>query len=320
MTDAQEVKKEAAHWSSFSENTAVTGVRLLYFLFRAGGRGLFWASLWPVLIIYWLMLPQVRQSSHDYLEHAYRSGILSRKPSTFTTLRHLFRFADTMLDKLLAVAGHFTEKDLHVVGREALFADKRGGVLVTAHTGCLELCQVISEKRDVRKLHILTYTLMSRRFMRILTRLNPAIELSHIEVTALTPATLVMLSEKVDAGDYLVIVGDRTPIASGAVSKAAFLGETAAFPNGFAMLATLLQCPLWAMICRRETETNARYRMTIEKLWEPKPVARKERSAHLDRLAGRFAQVLENNLKASPWDWFNFFDFWHQGAGREKKS
>ncbi len=313
--------KHPRHWSSISETTTVTGIRLLYFLYRLGGRFLFWISLWPVIVAYWAMLPNMRRVSRLYLEHAHACGALASAPSVFTTFHHFFRFADTLLDKLLAVGGRFKESALKVVGREALFEDPRGAVLVTAHMGCLELCQVIAEKKAVRQLHILTHTQMSRRFMRILTRLNPTIELSHIEVSSLTPATLVTLSEKIAAGDYLVIVGDRTPIGSDAVSRAHFMTEEAPFPNGFALLATLLQCPLWSMLCRRETEAGsaARYRVTFEKLWEPEPVPRKARAEHFARLTERFASVLQKELTASPFDWFNFFDFWHQGAGRHKE-
>ena len=31
-----------------------------------------------------------------------------------------------------------------------------------------------------------------------------------------------------------------------------------------------------------------------------------------------FADKLTEELSASPWDWFNFFDFWHQGTGRKE--
>lgn len=311
-------RASAEHWSSITETTAVTGIRLLYFFYRIGGRPLFWLSVWPVLVVYWAILPDMRRVSLGYLRHAYAAGLLKTKPTVFTTLRHFFRFADTLLDKLLAAGNQFKDKDLHVVGREALFADHRGAVLVTSHMGCLELCQVIAEKKMVRQLHILTHTKMSRRFMRILTKLNPSLELSHIEVSSLTPATLVLLSEKIAAGDFLVIVGDRTPIGSDAVSYAEFLGEEAPFPNGFILLATLLQCPLWSMICRRETEGDARYRVTFSPLWEPRPVARKVRAAHFAFITQAFADKLTEELSASPWDWFNFFDFWHQGTGRKE--
>lgn len=318
MTDES---SRTPHWASISETTTVAGIRLLYLLHRVGGRVLFWASLWPVVFTYWAAFPSMRRASRQYLAHAHAAGALHRPPTPLTTLRHFFRFADTLLDKLLAVSGKLRKTELHVVNREALFADPRGAVLVTAHTGCLELCQVLAEKEVVRPLHILTHTQMSRRFMQILKRLNPTIEVSHIEVSALTPATLVMLADKVAAGDYLVIVGDRTPIGSDAVSRTKFLAEEAPFPNGFALLATLLQCPLWSMICRRETDpgTKARYRVTFQKLWEPTPIPRRSRAGHFEALITRFAQQLETELRASPLDWFNFFDFWHQQprAGRK---
>lgn len=45
------------HWAGIRETTFVWGIRILYGFFRLGGRPLFWLSLWPVVAVYWLMLP-----------------------------------------------------------------------------------------------------------------------------------------------------------------------------------------------------------------------------------------------------------------------
>lgn len=314
MEKSSSSPKPIKHWSAIEENTVVWGIRLLYVLYRVGGRFLFFISLWPVIVFYWLAMPQVRRASSDYLSHAYQAGVLSFAPSVFTSLHHVFHFADTILDKILAVAGKFTKKDLFVQGRDELIADPRGAVLVTAHTGCLELCQVLASERSSHKLVILTHTRHSQRFNRILKRLNPTFEVNHIEVTELTPAVAAQLAEQVNQGNYVVIVGDRTPIGSNAVSPASFLGETALFPNGFALLATILHCPLWAMVCTRnyDREISSRYRVEFTKLWEPVAVKRKDRPQHFDSLCQAFADCLARNLKHSPLDWFNFFDFWRE--------
>ena len=46
------------------------------------------------------------------------------------------------------------------------------------------------------------------------------------------------------------------------------------------------------MICRRETEGDARYRVTFSPLWEPRPVARKVRAAHFAFITQAFADKL----------------------------
>lgn len=292
------------HWAEIGEVTATGGIRLLYLLYRIGGRWLFFISLWPVVVFYWAMLPRARRASLGYLRLARRMGWLRHPPTQWTVLRHQFHFADTLLDKLLSLAGHFTMADLAVTGREAFFADGSGAVIVTAHTGCLELCQALTG--DPSKLYVLTHTAHARQFNRILSRINPRFAVNHLEVGDLTPAMAIELSEVVGRGGYLVIAGDRVPIGSDAVVHVGFMGREAPFPTGAAMLAMLLQCPLWSMVCTRNPDKKGpRYRLHFAKLWHPQPVARTARAGYFKTVAQRFAQTLERELADAPLDWFN---------------
>ncbi len=304
---------KTVHWAGIRETTFVWGIRILYGFFRLGGRPLFWLSLWPVVAVYWLMLPRVRAASLDYLKRAFAAGLLKRRPTVFTTLTHVFHFADTVLDKLLAVAGYFGKESLKVQGREPLLASGKGAVLVTAHTGCLELCQALTA--DPSRLYVLTHTRHAQEFNRMLARINPAFAVNHIEVTELTPAVAIELADKVASGAFLVIAGDRIPVASQAVTHAAFLGTAAPFPSGPALLSLLLKCPLWAMVCTRNSGgVGAKYHLTFKKLAAPENVGRRERNAYFARAAGAYAAFLTQELAREPLDWFNFFDFWHQAA------
>ncbi|MDO4937568.1 MAG: acyltransferase, partial [Sutterellaceae bacterium] len=297
----------------------VGGIRTLYFLYRIGGRFLFAISLWPVVVFYWALLPNARRASMNYLLHAYRYGFLKTKPDQWTVLRHLFHFADTILDKVLSVAGHFTDNDLAVTGRETLLADDRGAVIVTTHTGCLELCQALTA--DPSRLYILTHTKHAEKFNSVLARINPSFVVNHLEVTQLSPAEAIALSDTVAKGGFLVIAGDRVPVASEAVTYTEFLGEKAPFPSGPALLAMLLQCPLWSMICTRNVKgAPQRYRLNFCKLWEPQPIGRAARQAYFQDVADRFAKELEVQLAQAPLDWFNFFDFWGQKPKSEGRS
>lgn len=134
----------AKHWSETPEKTNTAGISFLLAVFRLGGRTLFHLSLWPVIVFYWLASPTARRASRLYLDHVARTKNEPR-PGCLATLKHIWRFADTILDKLLAVSGFFTTKDLAVEGVSELLADSRGAIIITAHTGCQELCQFIGE-------------------------------------------------------------------------------------------------------------------------------------------------------------------------------
>ena len=112
----------AKHWSETPEKTNTAGISFLLAVFRLGGRTLFHLSLWPVIVFYWLASPTARRASRLYLDHVARTKNEPR-PGCLATLKHIWRFADTILDKLLAVSGFFTAKDLAVEGVSELLAD-----------------------------------------------------------------------------------------------------------------------------------------------------------------------------------------------------
>ena len=145
------------------------------------------------------------------------------------TLKHIWRFADTILDKLLAVSGFFTAKDLAVEGVPELLADPRGAIIITAHTGCQELCQFIgetelekSEATKNRLVYVLTHTAHAARFTEVVSKLNPKFAVRHLQVTDVGPQTAVQMSEIIEAGHWIVIVADRTPIGSSACVRVPF--------------------------------------------------------------------------------------------------
>lgn len=316
------------HWSETQEKTSTAGISILLAFFRIGGRTLFHLSLWPVIVFYWLASPAARHASTLYLTHvAHTAG--TRKPGLFASLAHIWRFADTILDKLLAVSGFFTARDLAVSGVEALLSEPRGAIIVTAHTGCQELCQFIGESAlkeheatRAREVYVLTHTAHAARFTAMITKLNPRFAVRHLQVTDVGPQTAVRLAELIEAGHWVVVVADRTPIGSNACIRVPFMGEDAPVAMGPFLLAALLKCPAWSMVCTRETnpESPSRYRVCFRRLYDGHPIPRAKRQSALQAMAFTWASALQDELLKSPLDWFNFFDFWHPARSLQSES
>lgn len=327
--DSVRDERDEKHWSQINESTSTLGIRFLLAVFRLGGRTLFHLTLWPVALFFWAFSARARRASSEYL--AQMARFTSQRPPRLGSLAHILRFSDTILDKLLAVSGTFTPHDLRVEGGAEVLADPRGGVIVTAHTGCVELCQEISETQRIdRGLHVLVHTQHAVRFNAIIRKINPRFAVHHIEVTTIGPETAIELSEFIEKGDWIVIVADRTPIGSQSTITIPFLGRPAPFAEGPFILAYLLSAPVWSMICTREVNpaSSARYRVVFEKIAEPARVPRSKRKAAIEAMAQRWVAALERAISASPLDWFNFFDFWSpakpahpqpEGSGEENK-
>ena len=109
---------------------------------------------------------------------------------------------------------------------------------------------------------------------------------------------------------YVVIAGDRTPISSSDSVEALFFGRRAEFPSGGALLALLLKRPLRAMICTRDPEAPSGYLVTFHSIDESPSAPRSHRREWISDKMQIWAGLLEDRLKQSPYDWFNFYNFW----------
>lgn len=301
------------HWATLGESTSAAGIWLLYAVQRVLGRTPFRMCLYPVVFYYWLRQPHARRASAEYLariQQTYR--VFEADPGLRHQLRHFFQFADTLMDKLLAVAGRYPPSRLHFEGHDLLVPEAgsgRGGVIVTAHMGCLELMQAAAGWRDDFRITILVHTAHAQRFNRILVRLNPGSRVTLLQVADFSPVTVMMLADRVAAGEFVAIAGDRIPVKGDRIAWVPFLGHPAPFPTGPYLLASLLECRVYLLSClHRDKGYVAKVSLLAERIVLPRAARMQTLTSH----AAEFALWLEHCLRDSPYDWFNFFPFWNQ--------
>ena len=299
------------HWSRVPEATFVPGIRLLLALYSLLGRGAFRLALWPVVLWYALARPGARRASLDYLTRLARVCEQAPPPRFSSVLRHFAAFAEALLDKLLVWGGRLDALRYEVHGaahlRAALDAG-RGAVVITAHVGNFELCQVLATRYTPVRINVLMHTANTARFNEMLQRRQLADRLCLIAVDGMSPSTAALLAQRVDAGELVAIAGDRLLAGSaGESQRTTFLGEPAAFPIGPYVLAAALGCPLIALFATRHGEM---YRISVEQLAERVILPRKGRPEAVRALLERFVALLEAECRAAPLQWFNFYPFW----------
>ncbi|PWF41550.1 LpxL/LpxP family acyltransferase [Massilia glaciei] len=301
----------ATHWSAINEVGFVSGMRALFWICRIFGRWPFRLVLYPVLAWYVATKPAARAASLDYLA---RVGKLAPAPSgALGVLRHFGAFAESILDKMRAWGGLLGADEVAFFGVEPLVRmidAGQGAVLLCSHHGNMDLCRALSGRRPGLKLTVLVHTKHARAFNRMMGQIDPRSQLNLLQVTEVTPATAMMLAERIGRGEFVVIAGDRVPPGPNPrVSGASFLGSEAPFPVGPYILAGVLQCPAFMMFSMRRA---GGHEIHFELLSEAVELPRKGRAAALGALAARYAARLEHHCARAPLEWFNFFDFWHQ--------
>ena len=303
-------QQQRGHWAGFNEVSFVAGMRLLFWICRVFGRWPFRIVLYPVLAWYVLTHARARRVSRAYLARIAACG----GPAKLGVLRHFGAFAETILDKMLLWGGLYDTRGVSLHGADGpdgidrCIDEGRGALLVCAHLGNLELCRMLSQRDTRLKLTVLVHTRHAQAFNRMLARLNPDSQLNLMQVTEITPATAMLLAEKVAQGEFVVIAGDRIPVSpQPRVAVAPFLGQPAAFPVGPYVLASVLQCPVYLLFSMR---IGQRSEIHFERFRESLHLPRKSREPMLAELAAAYAARLQHHCLRAPLEWFNFYDFW----------
>jgi predicted LPLAT superfamily acyltransferase len=294
------------HWAHIGERGTLTGLRFIGALDRLFPRWVGYLVLYPVTAYFFLFHPRARQASLRFLAAAGAPATLGM------SFRHFFSFSISILDKVAAwYAPARVPVDLPEEAR-AMFmrtlASGRGMLLLSAHLGNLELARAIATLVPGVHINALVYTQNSRKLNAMLEETSEEYALKLICVDEIGPDTAVMLRGKVDAGEVVVIVGDRVPVMLGSPKvQADFLGTPAPFAVGPYVLAHVLECPVLLFFCLRE---GRGYRVYMEPFAERIALPREGRMQAAAAWAGRYAARLADYAARFPLQWYNFYDFW----------
>lgn len=306
---------EKVHWSQAEERGALVGMKILLWIYKLLGEKVFAVFLYPVILYFFIFNRAARTSSLDFLQRVHRAAPeqnhFERVPGLRESFKHLFCFGRALLDKLRSWMGDVSRHQVQFEQREnllQLLAAKKGGVIVTSHLGNIELGRAIGTRVEKFKMNVLVHTKHAEKFNSLIHSADPNAQVQLIQVTHVGPDTALLLKQKIDQGEFIVIAADRTPIGNeNRVSRVPFIGELAGFPQGPFILASIMKCPVYLMICVKQGQ---QYRMYFETLFDKIVLPRKQRMQALDKIVAVFAQRLEFYAIRYPYQWFNFFDFW----------
>jgi predicted LPLAT superfamily acyltransferase len=257
------------------------------------------------LVAFYYFLFAKKSSTHiyQYFRHGHRYG---RWRALRNVYRNYYRFGQTLLDKVVVMAGIQNSFTYHFDGRENLVAisqGNKGGILISGHVGNWEIAghflQVLKSRVNVvmydgehqQIKEYLDNVTGGRNFNVIVIRED----LSHIYAIA----------EALQKNELICMHADR--FVDGNKTKACrFMGEDALFPVGPFALAAGFNVPVSIVFAFKETAKHYHF-------FGSEPIVRandEQRAIFADRLMSRFVQELEQKVKRYPEQWFNYYDFW----------
>lgn len=303
--------QDEPHWGGQQEKGSSLGLRFLVAIYKIFGKNLFLLFLHPVIAYFTLSSAKTRKASREYLEKVYRSMGTKQEITWRDNYQHFYQFGLSAIDKIGCWMGDIVRSDVKIHDEDLfndLFESGKGAVFIGSHLGNLELCRALGEKRQIRKLNAIVYNKHALKFQQVLSESNPSVELNLIHVEHFGADTAILLDEKVQQGEIVIIVGDRTSITNETrVREVDFLGEKAPFAEGPFILSGVLDCPVYLLFCIKEKNT---YNVYLEKFAETLKLPRKNRKEELTKKIQQYADRLAFYCKKAPLQWFNFFNFW----------
>ena len=300
------------HWAEFSEAGALWGIRFLFFCYRVGGKPLFKLFLAPVITYFFLFRSSNRRASVDYIRRIQQRLPAYHSRNTYVlSFQQFWNFALAVIDKLAVWMGNISRQDTTVCRGDIItrLCDRgQGAILLISHLGNFEICRALSADRKNFRLTVLMHTQHAENFNRLLQEQQQDRDIEIIQVTEITPATAMMLNERLERGEFIAISGDRVAINNPDSNIVVnFMGDTAYLPAGPFILAAILKAPLVSIFCLRE---QGRYHIYFDWLSERVECSRRLRQETIERLAQAYAGLIENYCYKAPLQWFNFYDFW----------
>jgi len=273
------------------------------------------ALLYPTTLYFFLRRRPERRASRAYLER-----VLERRVSSWHVLRHIHCFACTILDRLFLLSERFKRFDIRAFGLEDLDRVLEGGkgvLLIGAHLGSFDALRVLSLERPDVPVRILLDVGQSARLSQVLNTLNPALAASIIDASGAGPTVAISLKQALDRNSIVAVLADRGQ-PNNAMQSADFLGHAAQFPTSPWLLAAALKVPV--MLAFGLYRGGNRYDLHFECFADSIAMERSQRAQALAQILQRFADRLAHYARLAPYNWFNFYDFWHHAPAPPKAS
>jgi len=187
----------------------------------------------------------------------------------------------------------------------------RGGggcLMLVSHLGSFEVLRQLGQGGHDLPLRIVLDRSQGPLLTGLLERLNPRFAASIIDASRRGPELVLALREALDQGCSIGIMADRVHGGEPAVDVQ-FLGGTVRLPSAPWILASVLHTPVIVAfgIYRGRRDYDVCFELVTHRI----DATRAQRQAVIGELAQQYAARLERQVRAAPYNWFNFYPFWN---------
>ncbi len=308
---------DRSEWQKNPERSNLLWLRVMTWISLTLGRGVSRVVLYGVAAYFLLFAPAARRMSRNYLRRVLRlpsATAVGWQP----LFRHFLSFASTIHDRVFLLNDRFDLFDIRVHGQtliDSAVAGGQGAFLVGAHMGSFEVLRAIGRKQPGLRVAMVMFEDNARKINAALSAINPQ---SHQDIIALGHIdSMIQVHELLDRGTVVGMLADRS-LGSDDTRPISFLGDAAELPLGPFRMAAILKRPVIFMTGLYRG--GNRYDIHFEPLADFSAMAPRGRTLAVEAAMTRYAALLEKYCYRAPYNWFNFFDFWHAPVPRKNRS
>jgi predicted LPLAT superfamily acyltransferase len=286
-------------------------LNLIRWIALSCGRRVTRVLLYPGTLYFFLRRGPERRASRAYLER-----VLGRRVAWWHVLRHMHCFSCTILDRLYLLGERFRRFEIRSFGLRDLDRALEGGkgvLLIGSHLGSFDALRVLALERPEVPVRILLDMEQGARISQVLNALNPALAASIINARDAGPAVAIAIKQALDRNSIVALLADRGQ-PSNPTQSVSFLGHPASLPTSPWLLAAALKVPV--MLAFGLYRGGNRYDLHFEPFADSIVIERNQRAAALAQILQNFADRLAHYARLAPYNWFNFYDFWHHAPER----
>ena len=288
-----------SQWDGKSKGTLL-GYKIFVFFIQKLGIRTAYGLLIFVAAYYFLFSPKSFRAIYAYLREGQGFAVWS---AFWGVYRVYFVFGQTIIDKVAIGAGMRNRFSYEFDGIEVLqevLAEKKGGVLISAHVGNFEIAEKFFADIDldlqINMVAVDQERTVIKAYIESISG-KPQVKFIHIKPDL---SHVFAIHEALAKNELICFTGDRF-VEGAKTLKFPFLGKEAAFPAGPFHIASRLSVPVIFVYVMREQGWHYHlYARRAEGIKRRDPMS----------ILKAYVVSVEGLVKRYPRQWFNFFDFW----------
>lgn len=289
-----------SQWDGKSKGTLL-GYKIFVFCIKKLGIKTAYSVLVFVAFYYFMFERNSNRAMFYYFRNRLGYSFLKSKAMVY---KNYFTFGQTLIDKTAIAAGlrdKFTYDFDGIELLRELLAEKKGGVLISAHVGNFEIADRFFEEIDFDcQINLVTTDMEHSQIKSYLESVTMKSSVKFIIVKE-DLSHIFEINNALSNNELICFTGDRYFEGTKYMTEK-LLGADANFPAGPFLIASRLKVPVVFVYVMKES--NLHYHL----------YARKANVKQRDEkgLLKAYTESLESMLLKYPLQWFNYFMFWNQ--------